>query len=227
MTTAFNLLHKVLAGEVRPRVLVWGLLNTVNRNFGTGNRRFEFERLYLEHPDPWNYRTTEYEHEKYRRTLDLVLKWRRGAASVLEVGCSIGVFSRMLAAHFTRVVGVDFSCEALEAAIAYNKDTKNIRFVAADMRAADIGMPFDVIVCAEVLYYIAARDAEKVRRNLDRHLAADGIIAYATGLPPRELRSPTADAWIGRLSRFLDIVHDEIVEDASRPYQLIIFARRR
>ena len=60
MTTAFKLIAKTLSGQVPPRVLVWGLLNTLNRSFGTGNRRFEFERLYVENPDPSNYRASPY-----------------------------------------------------------------------------------------------------------------------------------------------------------------------
>jgi hypothetical protein len=52
MTHAFDLIRKVLLRQVPPRAVLWGLLNKLNWKLGTGNRRYEFERLYLERPDP-------------------------------------------------------------------------------------------------------------------------------------------------------------------------------
>ena len=116
MLEKFRLIAKVLSFQVPPKILVWGLLNTLNRSLRTGNRRFEFERLYLENPDPWNYRSSPYERQKYARTLACALKWRKGSESAVEVGCSLGIFSQMLAAHFSRVTAIDVSKEALRVA---------------------------------------------------------------------------------------------------------------
>jgi hypothetical protein len=80
--------------------LKFAFLNQLHYLSKTGNRRFEFERLYLEHGDPWNYRDSLYEQDKYQRTLSCALNWRKRGEAALEVGCSIGVFSRLLAAHF-------------------------------------------------------------------------------------------------------------------------------
>ena len=52
MTHAFDLIRKVLLRQVPPRAALWGFLNKLNWKLGTGNRRYEFECLYLEHPDP-------------------------------------------------------------------------------------------------------------------------------------------------------------------------------
>ena len=51
-----------------------------------------FERLYHESPDPWGYRTSDYEREKYAATLAALPKRSHGLC--LEVGCSIGVLHR-------------------------------------------------------------------------------------------------------------------------------------
>ena len=91
MTHAFRLVAKALSLQVPPRALIWGLMNKINYVFRTGNRRFEFERLYLESPDPWNYRSSTYERDKYERILECVLQWRSASESVLEIGCSVGV----------------------------------------------------------------------------------------------------------------------------------------
>jgi hypothetical protein len=62
----------------------------------TGSRAADhFERLYRSNPDPWGFDTSPYEQAKYRQTLAAVGARRFTAG--LEVGCSIGILTRMLA----------------------------------------------------------------------------------------------------------------------------------
>jgi 2-polyprenyl-3-methyl-5-hydroxy-6-metoxy-1,4-benzoquinol methylase len=219
MTTAFKLIGKALSGKVPPRVLVWGLLNTVNRSLGTGNRRYEFERLYLETPDPWNYQSSEYERRKYEYVLACVLKWRNGNASALEVGCSVGVFSGMLAEHFEKVTAIDVSKEALAAASRSNRDARNTRFIHSNLQSFESGEEYDVIVCAEILYYISEKDVALVCGRLEKLLSVRGIIVLVSGLASGEA-SPVYFA-----VRFRQDFR-EIVPDAERPYLIAIFSRR-
>src|SRR6266700_2501191 len=107
MTTAFKLIAKVMSFRLPPRALIFGLLNKTHYLLKTGNRRFEFERLYLENPDPWDCESGLYEHDKYERTFACALKWQHVRASALEVGCGTGVFSEMLARHFGKVTAID------------------------------------------------------------------------------------------------------------------------
>jgi 2-polyprenyl-3-methyl-5-hydroxy-6-metoxy-1,4-benzoquinol methylase len=132
MTSAFRLIAKAISFQVPPRALVYGLLNKFNYHLRTGNRRFEFERAYVDKPDLWNYHSSPYERQKYERTLARALDWRRASESVLEIGCSVGVFSKMLASHFDKVTAIDVSKEALGAATDYNRAKKNIRFIHSD-----------------------------------------------------------------------------------------------
>src|SRR6266403_6344557 len=180
MTTAFGLIVKTLSFKVPPRILMWGLLNTINRSLRTGNRRFEFERLYLENPDPWNYHSSAYERQKYERILACALKWRNASERALEVGCSVGVFSGMLARHFDRVTAIDVSKEALAAAARYNHSAKNICFVRRDLQSLNVEDQYNLIFCAEVPYYIGEKDVQIVCRQLDRYLSASGIIVLVT-----------------------------------------------
>lgn len=225
MTTAFKLIGKALSGKVPPRVLVWGLLNTVNRSLGTGNRRYEFERLYLESPDPWNYQSSAYERRKYEYVLACALKWRSAAESALEVGCSVGVFSRMLAEHFERVTAIDVSKEAMAAASDYNRDAKNVQFVHSDLQSLDTNGQYDVIFCAEILYYIAEKDVEIVCRQLGKYLSARGIIVLVTGVPSEHPGSVYFDGWADVFAtRFREVLR-EIVQDPARPYMIAVFSR--
>ena len=72
-----------------------------------------FDSRYRAEPDPWRYETSDYEREKYERTL---LEVPEVAVRALEIGCSIGVFTEMLATRCREVVAIDFSATALERA---------------------------------------------------------------------------------------------------------------
>ena len=62
----------------------------------TGSRAAtHFQCLYQANPDPWGFRTSAYEQTKYRQTLSAL--GDRHFTSGLEVGCSIGVLTRVLA----------------------------------------------------------------------------------------------------------------------------------
>jgi 2-polyprenyl-3-methyl-5-hydroxy-6-metoxy-1,4-benzoquinol methylase len=226
MTTAFKLIAKTLSGQVPPRILVWGLLNTLNRSFGTGNRRFEFERLYLESPDPWNYRSSPYERQKYERVLACALKWRRAGESALDVGCSVGVFSRTLTDHFDKVTAIDVSKEALSAATRYNSAAKNVRFMHSDLQSLDTEGQYDLIVCAEVLYYVAEKDVEVVCRQLGRYLSARGVILLVTGISSERSDPFHFDGWADIFATHFQQTFKEIVQDPVRPYLIAVFSRR-
>jgi 2-polyprenyl-3-methyl-5-hydroxy-6-metoxy-1,4-benzoquinol methylase len=226
MTTVFKLIGKALSGKVPPRVLVWGLLNTVNRSLGTGNRRYEFERLYLESPDPWNYQSSAYERRKYERVLACALQWRSAVESALEVGCSVGVFSRMLTDHFHKVTAIDISKEALAAATRYNHAAKNVRFMHRDLQSLDTDDRYDVIFCAEVLYYIGKKDVEIVCQQLDKYLSAGGVILLGTGISSEESDSLYFDGWADIFAAHFQQIFKEIVQDPVRPYLVAVFSRR-
>ena len=82
-----------------------------------------FERLARESEDPWDYATSEYEQAKYRTTLEY-LPERTGRT--LELGCSVGIFTAMLAPRTSHLVAVDFSPTALERAAERLAGAENV-----------------------------------------------------------------------------------------------------
>ncbi|HEX5280737.1 MAG TPA: SAM-dependent methyltransferase [Micropepsaceae bacterium] len=200
-----------------PRALRYALLNQVKRWFKTGDKRFEFERLYLENPDPWDLRSCAYEREKYRRTLDKIVEQGRSAERVLEVGCSVGSFTAMLAEHFAEVVAVDFSDEAIARAAEYCRGATNIRFIRSDLQSLKLDTGFDVIVCAEILYYIEKPRAQTVCTQLKRLLAPNGIIAMVGAAEGK------ADFWENILTREFRPVRADVIADDIRPYKIVLF----
>src|ERR1039457_5637267 len=75
-----------------------------------------FERLYAASDDPWHFRTSPYERKKYAATL-AALPSRR-FASALEVGCSIGELTSLLATRCNSLIGIDIAEAPLVAARA-------------------------------------------------------------------------------------------------------------
>jgi len=212
-----KLVSRVLARELPPRALRYALLNQMNRWFRTGDNRFEFERLYLEKSDPWELRSSAYERQKYKRTLDRILEHRRGSESVLEVGCSVGIFTRQLAENFQQVVAIDFSDEAIARAAEYCGEESKIRFIRSNLQSLTLNAGFDVIVCSEILYYINRRHAAAVCRQLKRLLAPNGVIVTVCEA------NAEPDFWENTLNREFRTVVKDTVSDDVRPYKLVLF----
>src|SRR5919202_1295945 len=92
-----------------------------------------FEEIYARDPDPWNFTTSAYERAKYEATMTALPKPRY--ARGFEVGCSIGVLTRMLAARCDELLSVDAAETPLQEARKRCADLAEVRF--ARMRLPD------------------------------------------------------------------------------------------
>ena len=108
---------------------------------------------------------------------------------VLDIGCGVGRWSRLLAARGARVTGVDLSptmvAEAERRARASGLASR-CRFVVQDAAALDLGESFDLILCVTVLQHIL--DVGALRSALSlmaRHLAAEGRLLVLEAAPTR------------------------------------------
>ncbi len=138
-------------------------------------RRY-FEDLYQRAPtgDPWEFRQSPYEAAKYAATLDHLPRPRYSTA--LEVGCSIGVFTRMLAQRVADLLAIDLAEAALTQARAHCGDQPQVRFALGNpLESIPLG-PFELIVVAEVAYYWTPTDLDRVFRELVAVLAPKGQI---------------------------------------------------
>jgi SAM-dependent methyltransferase len=223
LSRALRLWLKALTFRVPIRALRYRLLNKINYLDQSGNHRYDFERRYLENPDPWNYNSSQYEIEKYRLTLEAVLKWGRNQRRALEVGCSVGVFTRMLAVQYDEVTAMDISREAIRIAARHPETTKNILFLREDLLTAQLPYTFDAIFCAEVLYYIKSANIPLVCGQIDKYLADDGILVMVTGCA--ELVVDSKD-WNQVFQQYYDLLFSQKVQDEKRPYGVFIYARR-
>ncbi len=117
-----------------------------------------FERLYQDSPDPWGYRTSDYEQAKYAATLKALPSSAHGLA--LEVGCSIGVFTGLLAARCEHVVAIDFSLSAIELARRNLAGVDNVDLLRASFPEDTPPGSWDLVVCSEILYYLQPAQLE-------------------------------------------------------------------
>jgi len=133
-----------------------------------------FEGLYAESGDPWDFETSEYERNKYRRTLE-VLGARRFPRA-LEAGASIGVFTEMLADRCDELLAVDVSERAVNAARERLAGRRHVRVERRTLPEEMPDGPFDLIVASEVLYYFPREEMLLALRAFERELAQGGTL---------------------------------------------------
>jgi SAM-dependent methyltransferase len=155
-----------------------------------------FERLARESEDPWSYATSEYEQAKYRHTLDHL---PAHPGRTLELGCSVGVFTAMLAPRCRSLLAVDFSPTALERARERLRDAPQVEFERRRLPEEMPDGPFDTIVCAEILYYWSADLVREGVRRMEAALAPGGtllVVSWRHGDPRRELNGDDVHALV-------------------------------
>ena len=133
----------------------------------TGSRSADhFQRIYRTNSDPWDFQSP-YEQAKYGRTLG-VLGDRR-FASALEVGCSIGTLTHMLAPRCDSLLGLDIVEEPLQTARARCADQPQVQFQRMQIPMSWPEQRFDLILFSEVLYFLSTADID---RCVERALAS-------------------------------------------------------
>jgi hypothetical protein len=141
----------------------------------TGSHDAEhFRRLYARSADPWAFRTSAYEKEKYRFTIAALSE--RRFRSGFEPGCSIGVLTRMLAGRCENLLAADIIEEPLQTARAFCDDLPWVRFVRMRIPAEWPDDCFDLIVLSEVLYFLSPRDIAAVASRVLAALDTEGAV---------------------------------------------------
>ncbi|MDP9425289.1 MAG: nodulation S family protein [Actinomycetota bacterium] len=133
-----------------------------------------FEELYGRSGDPWRFATSEYEKRKYGRTL-AALEGRRFRRA-LEAGCSIGVFTAMLAPYCEELLAVDTSERAVELARERLSSSRHVRVERRTLPEEAPEGPFDLIVASEFLYYLTEDLVLATLRRFEQELAAGGSL---------------------------------------------------
>ncbi|GJE62762.1 Ubiquinone biosynthesis O-methyltransferase, mitochondrial [Methylobacterium trifolii] len=173
-----------------------------------------FKGMYATDSDPWRFATSAYERDKYAATLAALP--RAHYTSALDVGCSIGVFTRQLCPRCDAVLGLDVVPSVLDAARVRCADRPNARFQLAAVPGEWPDGRFDLIVISEVAYYLDRADLARLVARVGSALlpggdvvlvhwlgvahyqlsgddAAEGFIAGARGFAPILKQARTAE----------------------------------
>ncbi|MFB9968444.1 class I SAM-dependent methyltransferase [Sinosporangium siamense] len=173
-------------------------------------------------PDPWHLSVSPYERDKYHATLRQVPE--RSYSRILDAGCSEGTFTHLAAgAHpGAETIGIDISERALARARAARPvGDGGPRFIAGDLlNPPDLGR-FDLVFCAETLYYLGRDDRLRLAsRRLRDLLAPGGVLVLVHPWPeaPELYRHLDADAALAKSA-------EHVENDARRPYSVTVYTR--
>lgn len=133
-----------------------------------------FEDIYATSSDPYGYTFRDYERQK--RSVTLAALSRDRYMNAFEIGCSIGVLTRLLGERCDTLLSVDIVERALQQAKQRCAAEGNVRF--ARMRVPDEwpNESFDLIVISEVCYYLPVSEIERLVQRLRSSLRASGEI---------------------------------------------------
>lgn len=182
-----------------------------------------FDALYERSPDPWSFETSAYEQAKYRQTLAALpcRRYRR----VLEVGCSIGVLTRQLAARCDELVAVEPAARALGRARERCRDLPHIAFLPAQVPGTWPDGTFDLILLSEVVYYLGPSDLARLAERVTTAIRPGGHVelVHWTGKTDYPLSGDEAsqmfiDATAGHL--------EVLVQQRAGKYRLDLLAAR-
>ncbi len=109
----------------------------------------ELETTYRDSADPWNFRTSPYEQEKFAATRAALSKDRY--ASAVELGCGNGALAEHIAPCCDSYVGVDGVERAIEAA---RQAVPAARFVNCFLPCPLPPGNHDLIILSEILYFM-------------------------------------------------------------------------
>jgi 2-polyprenyl-3-methyl-5-hydroxy-6-metoxy-1,4-benzoquinol methylase len=183
-----------------------------------------FERLYQSNPDPWGFLSDPYEQAKYRRSLEMLAG--RRFVSGLEVGCSIGVLTHMLATGCDSLLGVDIVEQPLDAARLRCAEQPWVRFQRMRVPGEWPDQRFDLIVLSEVLYFLSPVDIASCADRVTTSLLPGGRVLLANWLGQSDdpcSGDEAAERFVAATAEALSVAQ----QDRRPRYRLDLLAVRR
>ncbi|MEX3936700.1 nodulation methyltransferase NodS [Paraburkholderia phymatum] len=169
---------------------------------------FELLRRELDADDPWQLDSNPFELQRHEQMLRMSLV-DGSVSNALEVGCAGGAFTERLAPHCQRLTIIDVMPQALSKTRERLKEPPNTVWIVSDVQHFLTLDKFDLIVVAEVLYYLG--NIEEVRaaiRNLVRMLVPGGRLIFGSA------RDASCRRWghLAGAETVLEILKEELTE---------------
>jgi 2-polyprenyl-3-methyl-5-hydroxy-6-metoxy-1,4-benzoquinol methylase len=183
-----------------------------------------FDALYAADPDPWGFAASDYESDKYAKTLAALPRQRYAWA--LEVGCSIGVLTRQLAGRCEGLVSIDASGIPLRMARERCRDCSSVRFSQMIVPQDWPDGEFDLILLSEIVYYLCAADVAHLARRVETSLAVGGdvVLVHWTGATNYPLSGDeAAEIFLREVGGFTQVARRE----RASAFRLDVVTRRQ
>ncbi len=139
-----------------------------------------FDRLYADVQDPFGVELPQYRYQQRKYNSLLSMLPQRRYRKVLDIGCGLGAFTRMLAPFAEQVLGTDISAEAIKQARELSVDHPNVSYSQRDMLdPPQQESAFDLIIIADTLYYVDPRTAvglKSIAGNISSRVAPGGLV---------------------------------------------------
>jgi 2-polyprenyl-3-methyl-5-hydroxy-6-metoxy-1,4-benzoquinol methylase len=156
-------------------------------NYSHFNTSARFDRLYTLDADPFSVERSHYEYLKAKDLLTVLTS--QHYSNVLDAGCGTGRMTKKLSAFADRIVGIDFSGEAIRLAHTYCSDLPHATFELSDLRDFASAMTYDLIVCSEVLYYLTGPDLTRAIASLKNAASERAELVVITRLDHEATRA--------------------------------------
>ncbi|MDJ0588471.1 MAG: class I SAM-dependent methyltransferase [Pleurocapsa sp. MO_226.B13] len=155
----------------------------MNQNL-TEKIRNDFDRLALYEVEQWNH------NNHYHQFLLKQLPPR--CETVLDLGCGVGEFSRLLAERAERVVAIDLSPNSIKIAREKSRQFSNIDYQIADVRGWEL-LPehFDAIASIATFHHLSLTE---LLPKLKAALKPGGVLVVLDLLKNHHLRGLLSDA---------------------------------
>ncbi len=139
-----------------------------------------YDRLYAGKSDPWAYDHDPSEVSRHRlavEMLDRVIAERGLFARGFEIGCSEGIFTKLLAQRCISLLAVDFSRVAVERARNQVYANDSVAVERWNLRSEPIPQGLDLIVAMDVLRaFVRPREFRAARHKIVSALSPGGYV---------------------------------------------------
>lgn len=182
-----------------------------------------FQKVYAANDDPWDFETSEYEAGKYAATLQALP--RSMYDNALEIGCSIGVLTKLLAKRCKQLLATDVSEQALKQARERCKDLKNVTFQKAGFPKDLPADKFDLIMVSEVAYYLSPSDWEYGMNLLYTLLQPSANIVLVHWLPEVHDYPQTGDEVHDSFAKFMNGQMKNVFNSRAENYRIDVWEK--
>ncbi|WP_262152243.1 class I SAM-dependent DNA methyltransferase [Chryseobacterium foetidum] len=182
-----------------------------------------FKKVYEANEDPWNFEKSEYEAKKYAATIAALPK--KHYENVLEIGCSIGVLTQLLAEKSIQLLATDVSQKALDMAQKRCENLKNVSFEKMSFPQELPEDQYDLIMISEVAYYLSPEDWQSAIGILFDKLKSKGNIVLVHWLPEVHDYPQTGDEVHDTFEELMRDRMKNVFSDRAETYRIDVWAR--